>query len=82
MIPAVSVARFRHPTLSRWIAEVLRTVRPDVVLVCSSAMAQYVAGVAAPTTPLVVDFVDADAEKWRAYASVRSPLQKVTYNRY
>jgi sugar transferase (PEP-CTERM/EpsH1 system associated) len=54
---------------------VLRTAQPDVVLVYSSAMAQYVAGRIQPTTGLVVDFVDADAEKWRAYASSRSPLQ-------
>lgn len=71
----LSVARFRHPTLDRWVDKVLRTVRPDLVLVCSSAMAQYVTGRVEPTTGLVVDFVDADAEKWRAYASVRSPLR-------
>jgi sugar transferase (PEP-CTERM/EpsH1 system associated) len=64
----LSVARFRHPLLDRWIAEVLQDVRPDVVFVYSSAMAQYVVGRLPPGARLIVDFVDADAEKWRAYA--------------
>jgi sugar transferase (PEP-CTERM/EpsH1 system associated) len=68
----LSVARFRHPMLERWIEEVLREVRPDVVFVYSSAMAQYVVGRMRPGACLVVDFVDADAEKWRAYAE-RAP---------
>ncbi len=64
----LSVARFRHPRLERWIGDVLREVRPDVVFVYSSAMSQYVVGRMPPGARLVVDFVDADAEKWRAYA--------------
>jgi len=72
----LSVARFRHPRLARWIDRVLREVRPDVVFVFSSAMAQYVIGRLAPETRLVVDFVDADAEKWRAYADLSgAPLR-------
>jgi sugar transferase (PEP-CTERM/EpsH1 system associated) len=72
----LSVARFRHPRLERWIDHVLTQVRPDLVFVYSSAMAQYVVGRTAPGTKLVIDFVDADAEKWRAYASEASlPLR-------
>lgn len=75
----LSVARFRHPRLARWIDRVLREVKPDVVFVYSSALAQYVAGRTPPGTRLVVDFVDADAEKWRAYADVASPPMRWIY---
>jgi sugar transferase (PEP-CTERM/EpsH1 system associated) len=44
-----------------------------VVLVYSSALAQYVVGRIPAGTRLVVDFVDADAEKWRAYAQTAAP---------
>jgi sugar transferase (PEP-CTERM/EpsH1 system associated) len=68
----LSVARFRHPALERWISRVLREVRPDLVIVYSSALAQYVVG-RSGGVPLIVDFVDADAQKWLAYAA-RAPL--------
>lgn len=68
----LSVARFRHPKLRRWIQAVLRDVRPDLVWVCSSALVGYVLD-RPPETRLIVDFVDADAEKWRAYARAASP---------
>lgn len=64
----LSVARFRHPDLERWVGRVLKEVRPDLVFVYSSALAQYVVG--RSEAPLVVDFVDADAAKWEAYAEL------------
>jgi sugar transferase (PEP-CTERM/EpsH1 system associated) len=64
----LSVARFRHPTLERWISRVLRDVRPDLVFVYSSALAQYVVGRTGADVRLILDFVDADAQKWLAYA--------------
>lgn len=69
----LSVARFRHPALEEWIAHVMRDVRPDLVIVYSSALAQYVVRRTGRGPPLIIDFVDADAEKWRAYAA-RAPL--------
>ena len=77
----LSVARFRHPRLERWVAQVLDEVRPDLVFVYSSALAQYVVGRMAPGTRLVIDFVDADAEKWRAYAERAAPPLKAVYAR-
>jgi sugar transferase (PEP-CTERM/EpsH1 system associated) len=65
----MSVARFRHDALEAWINTVLCDVKPDLVYVCSSALAQYVVGRLPARARLVVDFVDADAEKWRAYAA-------------
>lgn len=77
----LSVARFRHPELARWTRRVLAEVRPDVVFVFSSAMAQYVVGRTAPSTRLIVDFCDADAEKWRAYAESAPPGMRAIYRR-
>ncbi|MDB5445440.1 MAG: Sugar transferase, PEP-CTERM/EpsH1 system associated [Phenylobacterium sp.] len=77
----LSVARFRHPRLARWIGQVLSEVRPDVVFVYSSAMAQYVVGRTAPGARLIIDFVDADAEKWRAYAAKAGPPLSAVYAR-
>lgn len=74
----LSVSRFRHGRLERWIQHVLTHVRPEVVFIYSSAMAQYVIGRTAPGTRLIIDFVDADAEKWRAYAAAaRFPMTAV-----
>lgn len=44
-------------------------VRPSVVVVYSSAMAQY----APPGIPMVLDLVDVDSEKWLQYSRVRRP---------
>lgn len=69
----LSVARFRHVGLMRWVQRVLTEVRPDVVYVYSSAVAQYLPAQALPRQGLIIDFVDADAEKWRAYAE-KAPI--------
>lgn len=75
----LSVARFAHPRLDRWVSRVLRDVAPDLVIVFSSQMAQYVVGRLPPRTRLLVDFVDADAEKWRTYAKVKPPPMSWVY---
>ena len=77
----LSVARFRHPTLERWIDRVLSEVQPDIVFVYSSALAQYLTSKVSPQTRIVVDFVDADAEKWRAYAAEAKPPLRWVYAR-
>jgi len=77
----LSVARFRHRRLEAWIAHVLEDVRPDVVFVYSSALAQYLIGRVKPGVRVVVDFVDADAEKWRAYAAKAKPPMRWIYAR-
>ncbi len=75
----LSVARFRHPALGRWIETTLRDVRPDVVLVFSSALAQYVLGRLDPGVRLILDFVDADAQKWLDYAGATAPPARWLY---
>jgi sugar transferase (PEP-CTERM/EpsH1 system associated) len=77
----LSVSRFRHGRLERWIERVLTQVRPDVVFIYSSAMAQYVVGRTPPGTRVIIDFVDADAEKWRAYATAAKFPMAVIFER-
>ena len=69
----LSVARFHHAGLMRWVKQVLTDVKPDIIYVYSSAVAQYLPMDALPKTGLIIDFVDADAEKWRAYAE-KAPI--------
>jgi sugar transferase (PEP-CTERM/EpsH1 system associated) len=54
-------------------------VKPDLVYIFSSALAQYVTGRTAPGTGVLVDFVDADAEKWRAFAERTSGPMHLVY---
>jgi sugar transferase (PEP-CTERM/EpsH1 system associated) len=62
----LSVASFSSRALQRHIARRLRTAAIDRIVVFSSAMAEYVRDVTG--IPKVIDFVDADSEKWRLYA--------------
>ncbi|MCP5371507.1 MAG: TIGR03087 family PEP-CTERM/XrtA system glycosyltransferase [Hyphomicrobiales bacterium] len=69
--------------LARWVDATMRTVRPDVVFVYSSAMAQYV--VRRPDLPAasIMDFVDVDSDKWRQYAETHAgPLRWVFAREY
>jgi sugar transferase (PEP-CTERM/EpsH1 system associated) len=77
----LSVARFRHPVIDRWIGEVLRDVRPDLVFVYSSALAQHLMDRLPADVPMVVDFVDADAAKWQAYAQTAAPPMRWVFAR-
>jgi sugar transferase (PEP-CTERM/EpsH1 system associated) len=65
----LSVASFSSRALQRRIARRLRTAAIDRIVVFSSAMAEYVRDVTG--IPKVIDFVDADSEKWRLYADYR-----------
>jgi sugar transferase (PEP-CTERM/EpsH1 system associated) len=62
---AISVAAFDSGAIRRIASQRLRDA--DAVIAFSSVMAQYVPE--ADGTPRVIDFVDADSEKWRLYAS-------------
>lgn len=62
----LSVAAFYRPELAREIARQLQTQSFDVIVVTSSAMAEYVLHVS--DIPRVIDFIDVDSEKWRQYA--------------
>ncbi|HSQ60213.1 MAG TPA: hypothetical protein VLT84_07245 [Acidobacteriota bacterium] len=73
----LSVAAFESAALARAVSERLRAGWPDAVMVFSGAMGQYV-----PATwrgPLLVDFVDADSDKWRLYAEHSGPPLRWLY---
>lgn len=62
---SISVAAFDSRRLRRAVES--RIGNADVVTAYSSAMAQYVSRAAG--VPRLMDFVDADSEKWRLYAA-------------
>ncbi len=79
----LTLAYYRDRGLARWIARVLAEARPEGIVAFSSAMAQFVmpgAGGAAAARR-VIDFVDVDSEKWRAYAEKRRGLDRWIYAR-
>jgi len=76
---ALSVHHYRHPAMSRWVANVIATYGIDTALIFSSAMAQYVLG--RPGLRTVVDFVDADSVKWAQYSRVRRWPASALYGR-
>ncbi len=61
----MSVSYFFLKALKSQIDQLLKTRRFDVIMVFSSCMAQYVTGV--NDIPKIIDFVDADSDKWRQY---------------
>jgi sugar transferase (PEP-CTERM/EpsH1 system associated) len=63
----LSVAAFDSPPFRRLVEERVRAVRPDLIVVYSAAVAPYAGVAAAAGIPRVIDFVDADSEKWRDY---------------
>jgi sugar transferase (PEP-CTERM/EpsH1 system associated) len=78
---ALSVALYRHRPLAEWVSRTLETVRPDIVFVCSSNMAPYVMNQAHRGRRRIVDLVDVDSEKWRAYAGQAFGPMKWLYRR-
>ena len=75
----LSLPAFESPTLRKAVRRRLAAWAPGVVLVCGSVMAQYVMdGV---VVPRVIDFVDADSEKWRDYARRARLPSRLLYRR-
>jgi sugar transferase (PEP-CTERM/EpsH1 system associated) len=75
---ALSVAILRDPGLARWIGDLAQRRPIECVFAYSSAMAQFLARAPARRLRSILDFVDADAEKWRQIASyARWPLSWV-----
>jgi sugar transferase (PEP-CTERM/EpsH1 system associated) len=63
----LSLAWFHEPGLARWVRANLSTRHYEAVMVYSSAMATYIPlGTGGPLR--ILDMVDVDSEKWRAYA--------------
>lgn len=73
----LSVAAYDSGALRARVLDRFRDVRPDVVVAYSAAMAQYVETMTGPAR--VLDFVDADSEKWRVYGQRRPFPQSTLY---
>ncbi len=76
---ALGLPYYRSPQLSRWVQQTLRIAKPQRALVFSSTMAQFLPPQEALRT--VVDFVDVDSEKWRAYAALKRWPISLVYRR-
>ena len=63
----VSLAAWRSPQLSQWVAHLLSSGRIGAIVVFSGQMGQFVP--AAWQGPLVVDLCDVDSAKFEAYAA-------------
>jgi len=76
----LSLAWFHEPGLARWVRTGLGARRYEAVLVYSSAMAAYVPP--GPGWPLrILDMVDVDSEKWRAYAASAGGPKRLVWAR-
>ncbi|WP_428493292.1 TIGR03087 family PEP-CTERM/XrtA system glycosyltransferase [Rhodopila sp.] len=77
---ALSVTYFRHRGLIDWVNTVADTIHPAITFVYSSNMAPYVLDL--PNTgTTVVDLVDVDSEKWRAFADATKGPMRLVYRR-
>ena len=70
---------FHAPGLKAWVDATLAARRHDAVFVYSSAMAPYVMNAAVKLR--VLDLVDVDSEKWRAYAADASTPRRQLWAR-
>jgi sugar transferase (PEP-CTERM/EpsH1 system associated) len=76
----LSLAWFHEPGLARWVRSAFRARRYEAVLVYSSVMATYVPP--GPGGPLrILDMVDVDSEKWRAYAASAGGPKRLVWAR-
>jgi sugar transferase (PEP-CTERM/EpsH1 system associated) len=74
----LSVTFYRDRGLAGWVRRVLRDVKPAAIFVYSSNMAPYVLDLRGRETVCLVDLVDVDSEKWRAYAeSGAFPMKQI-----
>ena len=76
----LSVTFFRHAGLQRWVRDTVCRVRPKVIFIISSNMAPYALALARKEVR-VVDLVDVDSEKWRAYADTACWPMRAIYRR-
>ncbi len=73
-LPVFGSARFQAD-----VDRAVREINPDAILAESSSMAPY--ALRHPEVPLVMDFVDVDSAKWRAYAEEARFPMGVVYRR-
>ena len=77
----LSLTYYREPALARFIERTLAATGARRALAFSSTVAQYITGPRFDGLRRVVDFVDVDSAKWRAYAEFRPGLRGALYAR-
>lgn len=65
---SISEALYYSKRLESWIAELIQTETIDAMICFSSAMGQYALKFKDRIKTHIVDYVDVDSEKWRAYS--------------
>ena len=75
----LTVPVFHRGAMERVVDGLVAAVRPDVIVAESTSMAPY--ALRHPSVPLVMDFVDADSAKWKAYADEASLVMRAVYLR-
>ncbi len=75
----ISFGFFHSPGFGQGLDRLLQTYKYDVIFVYSSSMGQYIP-LPSPA-PVVVDFVDADSQKFRQYAATSNGLRTWLYSR-
>ena len=77
----LSLAYYREPALARFVERTLDGTGARRALAFSSTVAQYLTDARHAGLRRVVDFVDVDSAKWRAYAEFRPGLGGAIYAR-
>ncbi|HET7267508.1 MAG TPA: TIGR03087 family PEP-CTERM/XrtA system glycosyltransferase [Oleiagrimonas sp.] len=76
---ALTPGCYRDPVMRRWIEQLVAAHRVDLALCYSSGVAPLV--MRHDQLPRVMDFVDADSDKWQQYAQTRHGLKRLIYQR-
>lgn len=74
---ALSLPYYRHPRMKAWVEQTLADHPISTGLAFSTPMAQYLP----PDLHRVLDMVDVDSEKWRAYAETQAWPLSACYRR-
>ncbi|HEX5352524.1 MAG TPA: TIGR03087 family PEP-CTERM/XrtA system glycosyltransferase [Rhodanobacteraceae bacterium] len=76
---ALTLGFYRDRAMRRWVEQTIALRKPDLVLCYSSGVAPLV--MRHHELSRVMDFVDADSDKWRQYAQARRGLPRMIYRR-
>jgi sugar transferase (PEP-CTERM/EpsH1 system associated) len=76
----LSVTFFRDQGLRRWVEDVVKRIRPEMIFVNSSNMAPYILDLPR-TGRRVVELGDVDSEKFRSYSETASVPMRQVYRR-
>src|ERR1700689_3679826 len=76
----LSASFFHDRGLTRWVHDVVETIRPSVIFVNSGNMAPYVLDLPKRETR-ICDLADVDSEKWGAYADSTPGPMRLVYRR-